>query len=74
MTIHNRVGSVANVTSAIAQADANIVYISMSDDIQQEVMDLRLILQVRDRVHLARVMRAVRRLPATIRATRVKSA
>ena len=74
VTIHNRVGSVANVTSAIAQADANIVYISMSDDIQQEVMDLRLILQVRDRVHLARVMRAVRRLPATIRATRVKSA
>ncbi|MEE1654320.1 bifunctional (p)ppGpp synthetase/guanosine-3',5'-bis(diphosphate) 3'-pyrophosphohydrolase [Brachymonas sp. G13] len=74
VTIHNRVGSVANVTGAIANADANIVYISMSDDIQQEVMDLRLILQVRDRVHLARVMRAVRRLPSAIRAMRVKSA
>ncbi len=74
VTIHNRVGAVAGITAAIARSNANIGYISMSDDMNLEVMDVRLILQVRDRVHLAHVMRAIRRVPAAIRATRVKSA
>ena len=73
VTIHNRVGAVASVTMAIANADANIGYISMSDDMSQEVMDLRMILQVRDRQHLAHVLRAIRRVPAAIRAMRVKT-
>lgn len=73
VTIHNRVGAVAGVTAAIARANANIGYISMSDDMQQEVMDLRLILQVRDRQHLANVLRAIRRVPAAIRSTRVRT-
>ena len=36
-------------------------------------LDLRLILQVDDRQHLANVLRSVRRVAATIRAQRVKS-
>ena len=40
----------------------------------QTSLDLHLILQVNDRVHLADVLRALRRVPATIRAQRVKSA
>ena len=74
VTIHNRVGAVAGITAAIARSNANIGYISMSDDMNQEVLDVRLILQVRDRLHLANVLRGIRRVPAAIRATRVKSA
>ena len=73
ITIHNRIGAVAGITAAIARAHANIALINMTDDSQQEVMDIRLILQVRDRVHLAHVLRSIRRVPAAIRAVRVKA-
>ena len=74
VTIHNRIGSIASVTAAIAGARADIGYVATSDDMYQETHDLRLILQVRDRLHLADVLRAIRRVTAVIRAQRVKSA
>lgn len=75
VTAHNRIGTIASITSAIAAARADIAYINTSDDIMyQTTLDLHLILQVNDRVHLADVLRALRRVPATIRAQRVKSA
>ncbi len=74
ITIHNRMGAIAAVTSAIAASRADIGYISTSDDtMDHDSLDLRLILQVNDRQHLANVLRAVRRVTATIRAQRVKS-
>lgn len=74
ITIHNRMGAIAAVTSAIAAARADIGYISTSDDtMYHDSLDLRLILQVNDRQHLANVLRSVRRVTATIRAQRVKS-
>ena len=74
ITIHNRMGAIAAVTSAIAASRADIGYISTSDDtMDHDSLDLRLILQVNDRQHLANVLRAVRRVAATIRAQRVKS-
>jgi guanosine-3',5'-bis(diphosphate) 3'-pyrophosphohydrolase len=74
ITIHNRMGAIAAVTSAIAAARADIGYISTSDDtMYHDSLDLRLILQVNDRQHLANVLRSVRRVAATIRAQRVKS-
>lgn len=73
VTIHNRIGAIAAVTSAIAAARADIAYINTSDDVlYQDSQDLNLILQVDDRVHLAKVLRTLRRVPATIRAQRVK--
>ena len=75
VTAHNRIGAIASITSAIAAVRADIAYINTSDDIMyQTSLDLHLILQVNDRVHLADVLRALRRVPATIRAQRVKSA
>ena len=74
VTIHNRIGAIAAVTSAIASARADIGYIGTSDDtMYHDSLDLRLILQVDDRQHLANVLRLVRRVAATIRAQRVKS-
>ena len=74
VTIHNRIGAIAAVTSAIASARADIGYIGTSDDtMYHDSLDLRLILQVDDRQHLANVLRSVRRVAATIRAQRVKS-
>ena len=74
VTIHNRIGSIASVTAAIAGARADIGYVATSDDMYQETHDLRLILQVRDRLHLADVLRAIRRVTAVIRAQRIKNA
>ena len=73
VTLHNRLGAIAAITSAIATARADIGYIGTSDDMYQDSLDLRLILQVRDRLHLANVLRAIHRLPVTIRAQRVRS-
>ena len=72
VTMHNRLGAIASITSTIATARADIGYIGTSDDMYQETIDLRLILQVRDRLHLANVLRAIHRLPVTIRAQRVR--
>ncbi|MDO5653119.1 MAG: bifunctional (p)ppGpp synthetase/guanosine-3',5'-bis(diphosphate) 3'-pyrophosphohydrolase [Brachymonas sp.] len=73
VSIHNRMGAIAAVTAAIANARADIGYIGTSDDMYQDALDLRLILQVTDRQHLAQVLRAIRRVSATIRAQRVRS-
>ena len=73
VTLHNRIGAIAAITSAIAAARADIGYIGTSEHMDQESLDLRLILQVRDRLHLANVLRAIHRVPVTIRAQRVRS-
>lgn len=71
VTLHNRVGAIASITAAIAAIRADIGYIGTSDEMYQEALDLNLILQVAGRKHLAQVLRAIRRVPAAIRAYRV---
>lgn len=73
VTLHNRVGAIARVTAAIAAIRADIAYIGTSDEMYQESLDLNLILQVNDRKHLAQVLRSIRRVPAAIRAQRVRA-
>jgi (p)ppGpp synthase/HD superfamily hydrolase len=62
LEINNRVGVLAAVASSIAETETNI------DQVQLEERDvanswLRIQLQVRDRKHLARVIRTIRRMP-----------
>jgi len=62
LEINNRVGVLAAVASSIAETETNI------DQVQLEERDiasssLRFQLQVRDRKHLARVIRIIRRMP-----------
>jgi GTP diphosphokinase / guanosine-3',5'-bis(diphosphate) 3'-diphosphatase len=62
LEINNRVGVLAAVASSIAEGETNI------DQVQLEERDvsnswLRIKLQVRDRKHLAQVIRTIRRMP-----------
>jgi len=62
LDINNRVGVLAAVASAIAGTETNIDSVSLEErDVNSSA--LRFQLQVRDRKHLARVMRTIRRMP-----------
>ena len=69
---HNQRGVLAKVASAISEEDCNIQTVNMDNE-QGDYTALNLTLQVRDRMHLARVMRAVRRIPEVVRVGRVRS-
>jgi GTP pyrophosphokinase len=73
VTLNNGKGVLARVASALAGAEADIVHIDMGQEGPQEVTDLRFIIAVRDRVHLAAALRALKRTPAVLRARRAVS-
>lgn len=62
-------GVLARIAAGIAEAGSNIVNISMDDD-SGEATTLFFTLQVSDRLHLARILRALRRIPEVVRITR----
>ncbi len=69
--VENHRGVLAAVTSAISNAEANI------DDIQVDAQDgkyntIQVLLSLHDRVHLARVMRSIRRVSPVERITRIR--
>jgi GTP pyrophosphokinase len=66
----NKRGLLANVAGEIANADSSIENVQMPDRAGSEAMELRFIITVRDRTHLARVMRRLRRFEAVQRVTR----
>ncbi len=62
-------GVLARLAAGIAEAGSNIVNVSMDDD-SGEATTLFFTLQVTDRVHLARILRALRRVPEVVRIAR----
>ena len=73
VAVQNNKGALAKVASAISGTEADIVHISMDDEERSaEVAELRLLVNVRDRVHLADVMRALRRSAPVVKVSRVK--
>lgn len=58
--VKNTRGVFARVAADISTAGANIVHVKMDEDVSQESHRLWFVIQVRDRVHLANVMRRVR--------------
>lgn len=72
VTVSNGKGVLAKVASALASAEADITHIHMGDEPAQAATDLRFVLAVRDRVHLAQVLRQLKRTPSVIRAQRVR--
>jgi GTP pyrophosphokinase/guanosine-3',5'-bis(diphosphate) 3'-pyrophosphohydrolase len=62
----------AQVASAVSHAEADITHIDMGHEKAAETTELQLLLSVRDRHHLADVMRTLRRSPAVLRVARVK--
>jgi guanosine-3',5'-bis(diphosphate) 3'-pyrophosphohydrolase len=67
---HNEKGMLARIAAEIGEADANIVYVNMDDNSNLNMTDLLFTVQVEDRVHLARVMRSVRRITNVARIVR----
>ncbi len=67
----NARGVLARVASAIAEEECNIQSVSMDSE-QGAYTALNFTVQVRDRMHLARVMRGVRRVQEVVRIGRVK--
>ena len=70
--VGNAKGALAQVASAISNAEADITRIDMGHESGNEVAELRLLVAVRDRVHLAEVVRALRRAAPVLKVSRVK--
>jgi guanosine-3',5'-bis(diphosphate) 3'-pyrophosphohydrolase len=69
--VDNRRGVLARVASEIAEAGSNIDSISMEED-RTIFTTMHFVLEVANRQHLARVMRALRRLPDVKKIERVR--
>ena len=68
-------GVLGKVAAEFAAAEANILNVAMTDDeSDHRGAVLRFTIQVRDRRHMARVIRAVRRLPEVVRIERATAA
>jgi GTP pyrophosphokinase len=69
--VENQRGVLAKVASEIAEAGSNIDSISMEED-RAFYANMLFVLEVQNRQHLARVMRALRRLPDVKKLVRVR--
>ncbi len=68
--VKNERGVLARIAAEIGESDANITYVTMDGDTDQLMTQLRFTIQIEDRVHLARLMRNVRRIPNVSRIMR----
>ena len=71
VTVENRRGVLAKVASEIAEAGSNIDSITMEED-RAVFTTMHFVLEVANRQHLARVMRALRRLPDVKKISRAR--
>ncbi len=72
LLVKNGKGALAQIAQAISAAEADISHIEMDTDQHDDATELTLLLAVRDRQHLADVLRTVKRSPPVLRASRIK--
>ena len=72
VTVTNGKGVLARVASSIANAEADITHVDMGNEPAQSATDIRFLVSVRDRVHLADVLRSLKRTPSVLKAQRFK--
>jgi guanosine-3',5'-bis(diphosphate) 3'-pyrophosphohydrolase len=65
----NKTGVLAEVAAMIADSESNIEQVSVADR-HEDCTVLSFLLQVKDRIHLAHIMRNVKNMPNVIRVTR----
>jgi len=65
----NKTGLLAEVAATIADSDSNIEQVSVIDRHEDGTI-LTFLLQVKDRIHLARIMRNIKRMPSVLRVSR----
>ncbi|MES2959522.1 MAG: bifunctional (p)ppGpp synthetase/guanosine-3',5'-bis(diphosphate) 3'-pyrophosphohydrolase [Pseudomonadota bacterium] len=70
--VENGKGVLARVAAAVSGAEADITHLDMGEERATESAELRLLLSVRDRQHLADVLRTLKRAPSVLRVARVK--
>jgi GTP diphosphokinase / guanosine-3',5'-bis(diphosphate) 3'-diphosphatase len=63
-------GVLAQVTSALAQADANIVHIEMGQEQAEQTTDLRFRIAIKDLAHLSHVLQNLARVPSVVKVAR----
>ncbi len=68
--VKNGKGVLAQVASSISSAEADITHLDMDAEATDESIELRLLVSVRDRVHLADVLRTMHRSPVVLRVSR----
>ena len=73
LLVINERGVLAKITSIIADSEANIDNISVDEGDGSTFSNLRFIVQVRNRLHLADLIRNLRKFPKINRINRVKS-
>ncbi|HKC54180.1 MAG TPA: bifunctional (p)ppGpp synthetase/guanosine-3',5'-bis(diphosphate) 3'-pyrophosphohydrolase [Burkholderiales bacterium] len=71
VTVINQRGVLAKVATAIAEAGSNIDNVSMDEE-RSLYTTMHFTLQVANRLHLAKVLRALRRIQEVVRITRVR--
>ncbi len=67
----NRRGVLAAIAGEISAAESSIENVQMGERVDTQSSDMRFVITVRDRVHLARVMRRIRRLSNVAKVLRV---
>ena len=72
LLLKNGKGVLAQIAAAISGAEADISHIEMDSEPQDDASELTLLLAVRDRQHLADVLRTLKRSPPVLRAARIK--
>jgi guanosine-3',5'-bis(diphosphate) 3'-pyrophosphohydrolase len=67
--VDNRPGVLADVAATIGDTGSNIEQVSV-DESHEDIADMVFLIQVRDRRHLAQVLRGLRRMTAVKKVTR----
>ncbi|WP_334108061.1 RelA/SpoT family protein [Methylobacillus sp.] len=74
LVVANRRGMLAKIASGIAEAGSNIDNVSMEEADNSTYTTMNFTVQVENRVHLAELMRRLRKIPDVVRINRVKGA
>ena len=71
VTVQNNKGVLARVAAELANAEADIVRVEMTDEVAVGTTDLRFVISVQNNVQLENALRNLRRLHSVIRASRI---
>jgi RelA/SpoT family (p)ppGpp synthetase len=66
----NRRGVLASIAAEISGAESSIENVTMAEKVDSRASDMRFLITVKNRVHLARIMRRLRGLPVVARVMR----
>jgi GTP pyrophosphokinase len=72
LTVANQPGMLAKIAAGIADADSNIDSVSVEESDGSAYANLYFTVQVKNRVHLAELMRGLRKIPDVVRINRTK--